>query len=109
MACDESFRNLPIIDPGGPGKPPAPELILAAKLDLVIMPSTYADMYDPDRLQTETNSTVIVMDYGAAGSLDVEGLANALRILGTALNRKERAENLIKFVEGLRDDLKART
>jgi len=109
MAYGESFRNLPIIGPGGPGKPPAPELILAVKPDLIIMSRTYADMYDADRLQTETNSTVIVMDYGPAGSLDIEGLANALRILGTALNRKEREESLIKFVEGLRDDLKART
>jgi len=109
MAYGESFRNLPIIGPGGPGKPPAPELILAVKPDLIIMSRTYADMYDPDRLQTETNSTIIVVDYGPAGSLDVEGLANALNILGTALNRKERAENLIKFVESLRDDLKART
>jgi len=109
MAYGESFRNLPIIGPGGPGKTPAPELILAVKPDLIIMSRTYADMYDPDRLQTETNSTVIVIDYGPAGSLDVEGLANAFRILGTALNRKERAENLIKFIEGLRDDLKART
>jgi iron complex transport system substrate-binding protein len=109
MAYGESFRNLPIIGPGGPGKPPAPELILAVKPDLIIMSRTYADMYDPDRLQTETNSTVIVMDYGPAGSLDIEGFANALRILGAALNRKERAENLIKFIEGLRNDLKART
>jgi iron complex transport system substrate-binding protein len=109
MAYGESFRNLPIIGPGGPGKPPAPELILAVKPDLIIMSRTYADMYDPDRLQTETNSTVIVMDYGPAGSLDIEGFTNALRILGVALNRKERAENLIKFIEGLRNDLKART
>jgi iron complex transport system substrate-binding protein len=109
MAYGELFRNLPKIGPGGPGKPPAPELILAVKPDLIIMSRTYADMYDPDRLQTETKSTVIVLDYGPAGSLDIEGFANALRILGTALNRKERAENLIKFVEGLRDDLKART
>jgi len=109
MAYGESFWNLPIIGPGGPGKPPAPELILPVKPDLIIMSRNYADMYDPDRLQTETNSTVIVLDYGPAGSLDVEGLANALRILGTALNRKERAENLIEFVDGLRDDLKART
>jgi len=109
MVYGESFRNLPIIGPGGPGKPPAPELILAVKPDLIIMSRTYADMYDPDRLQAETNSTVIVVDYGPAGSLDVKGFADALRILGMALNRKERAENLIKFVESLRDDLKART
>ncbi len=37
MAYGESFRNLPIIGPGGPGRPPAPELILAVKPDLIIM------------------------------------------------------------------------
>jgi len=109
MAYGELLRKLPKIGPGGPGKPPAPELILAVKPDLIIMSRTYADMYDPDRLQSETKSTVVVLDYGPAGSLDVDGLANALRILGAALNRKERAESLIRFVESLRNDLKART
>jgi iron complex transport system substrate-binding protein len=109
MAYGESFRKLQIIGPGGPGKPPAPELILTVKPDLIIMSRTYADMYDPDRLQAETKSVVIVMDYGPAGSLDLNALANALRILGVALNRRERAENLIKFIEGLRGDLKSRT
>jgi iron complex transport system substrate-binding protein len=109
MAYGELFRDLPKIGPGGPGKPPAPELILAVKPDLIIMSRTYADMYDPDRLQTETKSTVIVLDYGPAGSLDIEGLANVLKILGTALNRKERAESLIQYIKGLREDLKART
>lgn len=109
MAYGESFRNLPVIGPGGPGKPPAPELILAVKPDLIIMSRTYCDFYDPDRLQSETNATVIVMDYGPAGQLDVVGLANALRILGEALNRRERAEQLISFIEKVCSDLDQRT
>ncbi|MGP3667636.1 MAG: ABC transporter substrate-binding protein [Candidatus Bathyarchaeota archaeon] len=109
MALGQKLENLPIIGPGGPGKPPTPELILTVKPDLIIMSRTYAEMYNPDRLQSETNSTVIVMDYGPAGQLDVKGFANALRILGQALNREERAEELISFVNNLCKDLEART
>lgn len=109
MALNQTLRSLPVIGPGGPGKPPAPELIITAKPDLIIMSRTYAEMYDPDRLQKETNSTVIVMDYGPAGQLDIKALAYALRVLGTALNRRERAEELLRFIEGIRSDLEART
>ncbi len=109
MAYGETFRALPVIGPGGPGKPPAPELILAAKPELIIMSRTYCDFYDPDRLERETNATVIVMDYGPAGYLDVEGLTNALRVLGEALQRKERADNLISYVRSVVEDLDKRT
>lgn len=109
MAYGESFRNLPIIGPGGPGRPPSPELILAVKPDLIIMSRTYCDFYDPDRLQAEANASVIVLDYGPAGQLDVEGFAKALNILGEALNRKQRAEQLISFVRNVYNDLNQRT
>ena len=109
MAYGETFRALPVIGPGGPGKPPAPELILAAKPELIIMSRTYCDFYDPDRLERETNATVIVMDYGPAGYLDVEGLTNALRVLGEALQRKERADNLISYIRSVVEDLDKRT
>lgn len=109
MAYGESFKALPAIGPGGPGKPPAPELILAAKPELIIMSRTYCDFYDPDRLEKETNTTVIVMDYGPAGNLDVEGLTNALRVLGEALGRKERADSLISYIRSVVEDLDKRT
>ncbi|MEM2459477.1 MAG: ABC transporter substrate-binding protein [Candidatus Bathyarchaeia archaeon] len=109
MAYGELFSKLPVIGPGGPGKPPAPELILSVKPDLVVMSRTYCDFYDPDRLQSETKSTVIVVDYGPAGQLDVVGIKNALRLLGEALNRRERAEELISFIERVYDDLNQRT
>lgn len=109
MAYGELFKSLPAIGPGGPGKPPAPELILAVKPDLIIMSRTYCDFYDPDRLQKETNATVIVVDYGPAGTLDVEGFAKALSILGQSLDRTERAEELISYVKALCKDLNDRT
>ncbi|MEM1524872.1 MAG: ABC transporter substrate-binding protein [Nitrososphaerales archaeon] len=109
MAFGENFKKLPIIGPGGPGKPPAPELILTVKPDLIIMSRTYVEMYDPNRLEIETNSKVIVMDYGIPGYLDVKTFIEALRTLGQVLNKKERVEDLIKFVNNLCKDLEVRT
>lgn len=109
MAFGETFADLPVIGPGGPGKPPAPELILTVEPDLIIMHRLYAEMYDPDRLESETNATVIVMDYGPAGQLDVEGFTYAISTLGKALNREERAQQLISFVEEVCSDLDRRT
>ncbi|MEM2321341.1 MAG: ABC transporter substrate-binding protein [Candidatus Bathyarchaeia archaeon] len=109
MAHGKRFKDLPIIGPGGPGKPPAPELIIAVKPDLIIMSRTYCDFYDPNRLQGETKATVIVMDYGEAGQLDIEGFKHAMRVLGKALNCEERAEQLIRFIEGISNDLNRRT
>ncbi|MEM3574265.1 MAG: ABC transporter substrate-binding protein [Candidatus Bathyarchaeia archaeon] len=109
MAHGDRFKDLPVIGPGGPGKPPAPELILAAKPDLIIVSRIYAEMYDPDRLQKETGSAVMVMDYGPAGFLDLEQFFSELRILGSLLNRRERAEYLIDFVKRIREDLETRT
>ncbi|MEM0049545.1 MAG: ABC transporter substrate-binding protein [Candidatus Bathyarchaeia archaeon] len=109
MAYGERFKDLPIIGPGGPGKPPAPELIITVKPDLIIMSRTYCDFYDPDRLQSETKAAVIVIDYGPAGQLDINGFIYAMRVLGKALNREERAEQIIRFTVEVSDDLNRRT
>jgi iron complex transport system substrate-binding protein len=109
MAYGELFKGLPVIGPGGPGKPPVPELIIAAKPDVVIMSRTYCEFYDPDRLQKEVNATVIVMDYGPAGYLDVEAISKALTTLGKVLNREERAKQLVGFIKSVCEDLDKRT
>lgn len=109
MAYGDVLKDLPVIGPGGPGKPPSPELILSVKPDLIIMSRLYAQMYDPDRLEGETGARVIVVDYGEAGFLDVDSFAKALRVLGLVLGRSERAEELIRFVNSVVEDLRART
>jgi len=109
MAYGELFKGLPVVGPGGPGKPPAPELIMAVKPDVVVMSRTYCEFYDPDRLQREVNATVIVMDYGPAGWLDIEEIYKALTVLGKVLNRQERAQQLIDFIKNVHRDLNERT
>ncbi|TDA31373.1 MAG: iron ABC transporter substrate-binding protein, partial [Hadesarchaea archaeon] len=107
MAYGQRFENLPVIGPGGPGRPPSPELLLAVQPQLILLSPTYASMYDPDRLQNETGAVVMVTGYGATG-VALEALENMISTLGRALRREERAKELVDFIEGLRRDLDLR-
>lgn len=109
MAFGDRLRSLPVVGPGGPRSAPDPEKIRAVKPDLVVMSSTYAELYDPDRLSSEVNAPVIVVDYGSAGYLDLEPLKRALRLLGRVLGRENRAEELCRFIDTIVSDLRKRT
>lgn len=109
MAYHELFKDLPVAGPGGPGKPPSPELILSVKPDLVIMSSSYLTYVDPDKLSSEVNATVIVLDYSPVTSVDLSLFYDALEILGKVLGREERATQLISYVQSLLRDLSNRT
>lgn len=108
MALEERFKELPEIGLGGPGKAPDPELILSVKPQLVIMQTAYLAFYDPDELQRRVNATVIVMDYTPATSPDLELFYRAIETLGKALNREERAQQLIAYTKSLLADLSRR-
>jgi len=108
MAVHEVFKDLPVIGPGGPGRPPDPERILAVRPDLVIMSAGYAQLYDPDKLQQELGVPVVVVDYTPATSPDLSMFYRALRLLGEILNRRERAEQLINFTSSILEDLRRR-
>ncbi|ADM27699.1 periplasmic binding protein [Ignisphaera aggregans DSM 17230] len=108
MAVYNRFKDLPTIGPGGPGRTPDPERILAVKPDLVVMSLYYAQLYDPDKLQQEVGAPVVVVDYTPATSPDLSAFYRALRLLGTVLNRSERAEELINYVENILNDLRQR-
>ncbi len=105
----ETIKTLPIIGPGGPGKPPVPELIVKANPDLIIMSSVLTEVYDPDRLQKETGKPVMVISLGPPGHVDMEVLRQTFKMLGSALNKNERANEIIKQLEGHVSDLSKRT
>jgi len=102
------FKSKPAIGPGGPDKPPVPELILQVNPDLVIMSINYAT-YGPDKLQSEVGAPVIVVTYGTLGQIDVEALKRALLLLGKVLDREERARQLVAYIDSLVEDLGRRT
>lgn len=105
----EKIRGLPTIGPGGPGKPPVPELLLNVKPDLIVMSSTMAEVYDPNRLQQETSTPVLAISLGPAGQVEEKTLKETLLLLGNALNKAQRARELISYTEEALADLRKRT
>jgi len=108
MAYCEFFKTLPVIGSGGPRNPPNPEMLMKVKPDLIIMYSGYASLYQPDRLEKEVGVPVLVIDYGAAGYVDIEVLKKALVLLGRVLSREGRAEQLVSFIDSVVEDLSKR-
>ena len=109
MAFSNIFKKLPIVGAGGPNKPPDPERLRAVKPQLIIMSRTYVDLYSPDRLAEEVNASVLVIDYGMAGYLDVDAIKSALNLLGKVLGREERARKLVEYIDSIVSDLSSRT
>lgn len=105
----EKVKRLPTIGPGGPGKPPVPELLLNVKPDLIVISSTIAEVYDPNRLQQETTTPVLVISLGPSGHVEEKTLKDTLLLLGKALDKTQRAHELISTFEKLLADLKKRT
>jgi iron complex transport system substrate-binding protein len=108
MAYCDLFKKLPVIGPGGPRNPPNPEMLMQVRPQLIIMYRGYASQYPPERLEAEVGAPVLVIDYGAAGYIDIEFLKKALALLGKALGREERANQLVAYIDSVVQDLQNR-
>lgn len=103
------LAELPSVGPGGPAsinKKPDLESVLAAKPDLLFI--TYMDAERADEVQRLLQIPVVVLSYGTFATFD-ETVYDALRLVGKILDRKQRAEKVISFIEHHRADLKKRT
>ncbi|MEJ5348361.1 MAG: iron ABC transporter substrate-binding protein [Desulfosoma sp.] len=103
------LAQLPLIGPGGPtsiNTKPDIEPLLAVKPDVVF--TTYMDRALADEVSRMAGVPVVVLSYGRFASFDEE-ILNSLRVAGKVLGREERAQELARFVEELREDLQRRT
>ena len=83
---------------GGPNKQEVEtEKLVAAKPDLII--SEYKDVEKADALAAATGATVMVVDYGVGGQLDIATFEESIRLLGVATGQKMRANELLDFYE----------
>lgn len=87
-----------------------PELILTLEPQPQVVFKTYTSAmgYDPDELEAKTGLPVIVLNYGDLGRLRPQ-FYEALRIMGDAVGKAERAEAIIEFFETRIADLQSRT
>lgn len=87
------LKELPII---GSGNIADPELIVALQPDVLIC--TYLNTGEANDLQKKTGIPVVCLNYGDLND-NKEDFYNALRLLGNILNKDERSEFLINYIE----------
>lgn len=86
-----------------------PELIMTLEPQPQVILKTYGSMgHDPQELQDKTGIPVVVLSYGNLGRMRPQ-LFKSLRIMADVVGRKERAEEVISFIDGQIADLKKRT
>lgn len=103
------LRDLPRCGPGGPvsiNRKPDLETLLSLAPEVIFI--TYMKPALAQQVQETLKIPVVVLSYGAFATFD-NAVFEALRIAGTILNRRDRAEAVIDYVESLRRDLERRT
>lgn len=92
LAIRKQAERLPVIGEGRQ-KPVNPEAIITLKPDLIV--TAGADRNQADFLSRITGVPVLALNYGGMGVLKPELAKETLRLLGTALGREKRADQLI--------------
>lgn len=101
------FRDMPVF--GEFRGHDNPELIVALDPQPQVIFKTYPLMgMDPIELENKTGIPVVVLNYGNLGSGRGD-LYNSLRTMGSVMNRSDRAEEVIDFLEETIADLRERT
>lgn len=99
--------TLPVIGPGGPANinKAAFEAVLRVKPELIFV--LYMDASKADTLQRKLGIPVVILSYGRQGTFDEE-VYESLRLAGTILDKKKRADEIVAFIESARKDLQKR-
>jgi len=103
------LKDLPLIGPGGPqhiDKEPDLEAVLKVNPDVIF--ATYTKPSIADALQKKIGIPVVILTYGPFPDFD-EKLYESLRIAGKILRKTDRAEAVVNFIEGAKNDLQMRT
>jgi iron complex transport system substrate-binding protein len=103
------LAGLPRCGPGGPAginKKPDLEAVLTVKPQVIFC--TYMDASLADEVQRTLGIPIVLLSYGDFATFD-EAVYDAMRIAGRILNRENRANEVVAYIESLRDDLRKRT
>ncbi|WP_268924477.1 iron ABC transporter substrate-binding protein [Methanocorpusculum petauri] len=86
-----------------------PERLLAASPDLILKSTSGTDLAgEADELTAKTGIPVVLYSQYDPGTKPDEFAAN-LRLLGKVLGKEERAEEILKYFDAIREDLASRT
>jgi len=105
-ALPPGLADLPSIGPGGPGRLPDLEQLLALRPDLVA--TVTLDGQQLQALRERAGLRVLPLSYGDTGLLRIDDLLTSLRALAAALGREARAEQLAGFLTANLAELRER-
>ncbi len=107
MVNEELFQNLPLCGYGGPTGSPDAESILECDPDIVFSLYT-SDVSTMDTLQTNIGVPVVTLSYGNEEAFD-EDIETSISLLGQILNKEDRSNELVNYIEEMKTDLNNRT
>lgn len=99
--------DLPVIGQGGADSTPDPEMLLSVDPDVIFV-AYLVDTAKADELQARTGIPVVVLSYGQLGTFDQE-IYDSISLIGKITGEQDRAEEVISYIKGCRDDLEKRT
>ena len=108
LAVADRLRNLPVVGEGGPGgKLPDFEQLIAVHPDLIV--AVGIDQAQAETIQQKTTIPVILLHSGAMAALDLNTTRKSLTLLGSIIDRAERARTLTTYISRMEADLVRRT
>ncbi|MDX9714814.1 MAG: iron ABC transporter substrate-binding protein [Dissulfurispiraceae bacterium] len=108
LAVEKVAAGLPSIAEGGPGgRLPNFEKLIELKPDVIFIMGF--DKSQADIIQKKTGIPVIFLSYGDTGLFRKESAFEALRIMGSIINRADRAKKVIDFINQSENDIRKRT
>lgn len=107
IIANPELLDLPVIGQGGPDSSADPEALLNVEPD-VIFAAYLLDASKADELQAKTGIPVVVLSYGQLATFDQE-LMTSLELIGKITGTRERAEEVINYIQDCQDDLNKRT
>ena len=106
MVFHDGLQQLPVIGQGGPDSVPDDERLVDINPDVIFMASLL-DAAKADELQSKTGIPVVTLSYGQAGIFE-EDVYASLELIGSVLDRKDRAGQVVDYIKGIQKDLKDR-
>jgi iron complex transport system substrate-binding protein len=101
--------RLPVITPGGvAGINQKPDMEKVLKVRPQVIFATYLERRVADEIQSVLGVPVVVLAYGELGSFEPAKVAASLRLAGRILDRRQRAEQVLAFLESNLADLRQR-
>lgn len=106
LALPQRVRTLPSLGPGGPGRLPDLEQLLAVHPDLAV--SVALDAQQVQALSQRAGIPALSLSFGETGILREDTVVDAWRRLGAALGREHRAAELAAFFQASIAELQSR-